>query len=131
MTSSVPLISATGSVRMGREVAAARRRSGSASTILELGGNNALIVMDDADLEMAARTILFGAVGTAGPALHQHAPRLRPREHHRALQERLLAAYKTIAIGAPLDAGTLMAADRPGLHRHHDAGHRDCQEPGR
>ena len=61
----IPLVSATGSTRMGRivgpKVAARFGRS-----LLELGGNNAVVVLEDADLEMAARAILFGAVGTAG-----------------------------------------------------------------
>ena len=61
----IPLISATGSVRMGRQVAAAvGSRLG--RTILELGGNNAVIVSPSADLELAVRAVVFGAIGTAG-----------------------------------------------------------------
>ena len=61
----LPLISATGSCRMGREVAqTVSKRLG--KTILELGGNNALIVLEDADLDLAIPAIVFGAVGTAG-----------------------------------------------------------------
>ncbi|MCU0692577.1 MAG: aldehyde dehydrogenase family protein, partial [Polyangiaceae bacterium] len=61
----IPLISATGSCDMGRKVAIqVGKRLG--RTILELGGNNAVIVLDDADMKMAIRAVLFGAVGTAG-----------------------------------------------------------------
>src|SRR5262245_24825471 len=61
----LPLVSATGSVRMGRRVAeVVGQRLG--RSLLELGGNNALIILDDADLELALRAVLFGAVGTAG-----------------------------------------------------------------
>ena len=97
----VPLISATGSTRMGRIVAeTVARRLG--RTLLELGGNNGVIVMNDANLDLALRAVLFGAVGTAGPALHQHpaafsaarnragddaqaAIRLRPDSHRRSV----------------------------------------------
>ena len=61
----LPLISFTGSIRVGRIVGeTVARRFG--RTILELGGNNAIIVAADADLDLATRAILFGAVGTAG-----------------------------------------------------------------
>src|SRR5699024_6006943 len=61
----IPLISATGSIRMGKEVAkTVGARLG--KTILELGGNNAIIVTENADLEMAARATAFGTVGTCG-----------------------------------------------------------------
>lgn len=103
----VPLVSATGSTRMGRAVGpkvAARfgRR------ILELGGNNAMVVRPSADLDMAVRAILFSAVGTAG----QRCTSLRRLiVHHSikaALLERVLAAYKTLPIGNPLTPGTLV-----------------------
>src|SRR5438309_5196100 len=61
----VPLVSATGSTAMGRAVGeAVARRLG--RSLLELGGNNAVLVMPDADLDLAVRAVLFGAVGTAG-----------------------------------------------------------------
>jgi aldehyde dehydrogenase (NAD+) len=70
--SRLPLISFTGSIPTGRRVAqTVAGRLG--RPLLELGGNNAIIVSDKADLDLAARAILFGAVGTAGQALHQHA----------------------------------------------------------
>jgi aldehyde dehydrogenase (NAD+) len=103
----IALVSATGSTRMGRAVGpqvAARfgRR------ILELGGNNGMIVAPSADLDMALRAILFGAVGTAG----QRCTSLRRLIVHRSVKdkliERVLAAYKTLPIGNPLTAGTLV-----------------------
>ncbi|MEM7202066.1 MAG: aldehyde dehydrogenase family protein [Planctomycetota bacterium] len=103
----LPLISATGSVRMGKQVGQ-RVAARLGRAILELGGNNAVIVMDDADLEMAARSILFGAVGTAG---QRCTSTRRVLAHHSVidqLQENLVKAYATIAIGDPLAEGTLM-----------------------
>ena len=103
----LPLISATGSCNMGRIVGpAVAQRMG--RTILELGGNNAVIVMDDADLELAVRATLFSAVGTAG----QRCTSLRRLLVHRAVADKLVSrlteAYKQVSIGDPLESGTLM-----------------------
>lgn len=103
----LPLISATGSCAMGRIVGpAVAQRMG--RTILELGGNNAIVVMDDADLELAVRAALFSAVGTSG----QRCTSLRRLIVHSAIADklvnRLAEAYGQIAIGDPLDEGTLM-----------------------
>ncbi len=103
----LPLISATGSCRMGRRVApVVAERMG--RTLLELGGNNAAIVMDDADLDLATRAILFGAVGTTG----QRCTSTRRVLAHRAIADeltrRLTNAYKTLPIGDPLEDGTLV-----------------------
>ncbi|CAN5834081.1 aldehyde dehydrogenase family protein [soil metagenome] len=103
----LPLISATGSTRVGREVAkSVAARFG--RSILELGGNNAIIVMDDANLELAVRAVLFAAVGTAG----QRCTSLRRLIVHRAIADkvvdRLVDAYKQVPIGDPLVKGTLM-----------------------
>lgn len=103
----LPLISATGSCAMGRIVGpAVAQRMGRA--ILELGGNNAVIVMDDADLELAVRGALFSAVGTSG----QRCTTLRRLLVHRAiadkLVDRLVEAYGQVSIGDPLDESTLM-----------------------
>jgi len=103
----MPLISATGSCRMGRIVGpAVAERMG--RTILELGGNNAVIVMDDADLDLAVRANLFAAVGTAG----QRCTTLRRLLVHSAVADkmvsRLTEAYSQITIGDPLAEGTLM-----------------------
>ena len=103
----LPLISATGSCAMGRIVGpAVAQRMG--RTILELGGNNAIIVMDDADLDLAVRAALFSAVGTAG----QRCTTLRRLLVHRAVADkmigRLAEAYSQVRIGDPLEEGTLM-----------------------
>ena len=103
----LPLISATGSCAMGRIVGpAVAQRMG--RTILELGGNNAIIVMDDADLDLAVRAALFSAVGTAG----QRCTSLRRLLVHRAVFDktisRLAEAYGQVTIGDPLEKGTLM-----------------------
>ena len=103
----LPLISATGSCRMGRVVGAAvAQRLG--RSLLELGGNNAIIVMPDADLDLAVRGTVFGAVGTAG----QRCTSTRRLIVHSSVVDdvcdRLVAAYKQVPIGDPLAAGTLM-----------------------
>jgi len=103
----LPLISATGSCAMGRIVGpAVAQRMG--RSILELGGNNAVIVMDDADLELVVRAALFSAVGTSG----QRCTTLRRLIVHRAISDKLLSrlaeAYGQVSIGDPLEAGTLM-----------------------
>ncbi len=103
----LPLISATGSTRMGETVGpTVATRLG--RTILELGGNNAIIVMDDAELDLAVRAALFAAVGTAG----QRCTSLRRLIVHRPVLDevvdRLVTAYGQVPIGDPLDEGTLM-----------------------
>jgi aldehyde dehydrogenase (NAD+) len=103
----LPLISATGSCNMGRIVGpAVSQRMG--RTILELGGNNAVVVMDDANLDLAVRGTLFSAVGTAG----QRCTSLRRLLVHRAIADkmvsRLTEAYKQVSIGDPLEPGTVM-----------------------
>lgn len=103
----VPLVSATGSVRMGIEVAkTVHSRLG--KTIMELGGNNALVVCPSADLEMATQSIFFGAVGTAG----QRCTSTRRVVMHESIADKvrskLLAAYKSVPIGNPLNDKTLM-----------------------
>lgn len=103
----LPLISATGSCNMGRIVGpAVAQRMG--RSILELGGNNAVIVMDDADLDLAVRATLFSAVGTAG----QRCTSLRRLLVHRAIADKMVSrlseAYKQVKIGDPLEEGTLM-----------------------
>jgi aldehyde dehydrogenase (NAD+) len=103
----IPLISFTGSTSVGEHVAqVVARRFG--RTILELGGNNAIIVAEDANLDMAARAIVFGAVGTAG----QRCTSTRRIIAHKSIAEdltnRLLKAYAQVRIGDPLDPSTLM-----------------------
>jgi aldehyde dehydrogenase (NAD+) len=102
----VPLVSATGSTAMGRamapKVAARLGRS-----LLELGGNNAMIVTPSADLDLAVRAILFAAVGTCG----QRCTSLRRLIVHESvadsLLERLERAYASVAVGDPREHGTL------------------------
>ncbi len=102
----VPLISATGSTRMGREVGP-RVAARFGRSILELGGNNAMILTPSADLDMAVRAILFSAVGTAG----QRCTTLRRLIVHRSIQAEVVArlkqSYAGISIGDPL-AGNLI-----------------------
>ena len=103
----VPLVSATGSTRMGREVAP-RVAARFGRTLLELGGNNGMIVAPTADLELAERAITFAAVGTAG----QRCTTLRRLFVHRSLYNRLVprlhGIFANVAVGNPLADGTLI-----------------------
>jgi len=106
-SSGLPLISATGSVPMGRAVAeTVGKRLGKA--LLELGGNNAMIVTPSADLELALRAIVFSAVGTTG----QRCTTLRRLIVHESIRDRLVErlrkAYATLPIGNPFAEGTLV-----------------------
>ena len=103
----VPLVSFTGSVAMGRHVSeAVARRLG--HTILELGGNNAIIVAEDADLALATRAILFGAVGTAGQRCTTTRRIIAHKSIAADLTQRLKRAYEQVTIGDPLAEGVLM-----------------------
>jgi aldehyde dehydrogenase (NAD+) len=103
----VPLISFTGSTAQGRKVATSvAGRFG--RSILELGGNNAVIVMDDANLDLALRAIVFAAVGTAGQRCTTLRRLLLQKGVHATLLERLAKAYASVPIGDPLNPGTLM-----------------------
>ncbi len=105
--SRLPLISFTGSTSIGRHVSAAvARRFG--RTILELGGNNAIIVTEEADLDLATRAILFGAIGTAGQRCTSTRRVIIHRSIAKELAQRLVQAYAQIKIGNPLDPGILM-----------------------
>jgi len=103
----VALISATGSTRMGRAVAQ-RCAQRLARSLLELGGNNAMIVTPSADLALAERAIVFAAVGTAG----QRCTTLRRLFVHEDVYDRLLprlaALYRKLPVGNPLDPGMLV-----------------------
>jgi L-aminoadipate-semialdehyde dehydrogenase len=103
----IALVSATGSTRMGRAVAqTVARRLG--KSLLELGGNNAVIVTPSADLQLAVRALLFGAVGTAG----QRCTTTRRLIVHRSVENELLdsleKAYGQVKIGSPLEPETSM-----------------------
>jgi aldehyde dehydrogenase (NAD+) len=103
----VAIVSATGSVPMGKAVAGdMSKRLG--KTILELGGNNAMIVAPSADLEMALRAIAFSAVGTAGQRCTSLRRLIVHEDIYDELVPRLVSAYATLPIGDPLAEGTLV-----------------------
>ncbi|HVK28973.1 MAG TPA: aldehyde dehydrogenase family protein [Nocardioides sp.] len=103
----VPLVSATGSTRMGKLVAP-RVAARLGRCLLELGGNNAAVVAPSADLDLAVRGIVFSAVGTAG----QRCTSLRRVIVHESVHDELVArlskAYGTLSIGSPLEPATLV-----------------------
>lgn len=99
----VPLVSATGSVRMGKSVGAAvGKRLG--KSILELGGNNAIIVTEDADLNVVVPGAVFGAVGTAGQRCTSTRRLIVHESRYDELKDKLVNAYKQLRIGSPLDS---------------------------
>jgi aldehyde dehydrogenase (NAD+) len=103
----IPLISATGSVDMGRHLAqAVAARLG--KTILELGGNNAIVVTPSADLNLAVRAIVFGAVGTAGQRCTTTRRLIVHADIYQRLKRNLIRAYQQIKIGDPLEDGIHM-----------------------
>jgi len=103
----LPLVSFTGSIATGR-IVAGRVAARLGRTILELGGNNGAIVLDDADLDLAVRAITFGSVGTAGQRCTTTRRLFVQRGIARSVVDRLVSAYRTIRIGPPLDDGILM-----------------------
>jgi aldehyde dehydrogenase (NAD+) len=103
----LPLISFTGSTAVGRQVAeSVAGRLG--RTILELGGNNAIIVAPDADLDLATRAILFGAVGTAGQRCTSTRRIIAHQSIAGELGNRLVEAYRQVQPGDPLAPDTLL-----------------------
>ncbi len=103
----VPLISATGSTRMGKkvgEVVGARL----GRSLLELGGNNAIIITPNADLEMAIRATVFGAVGTCGQRCTSTRRLIVHEKMYEEVKNRLVKIYSTLTIGNPLHAATLV-----------------------
>lgn len=103
----VPLVSATGSTRMGKKVGeAVGARLG--KSLLELGGNNAIILTENADLEMALRAIVFGAVGTCGQRCTSTRRLIIHENIYGQVKERLLRIYPNLPIGHPLDSTTLV-----------------------
>jgi len=103
----LPLISFTGSVEVGRMVAqSVARRLG--KCLLELGGNNAVIVAEDADLDLATRAIVFGAVGTSGQRCTTTRRLIAHKDISGELTNRLLRAYEQVVIDDPLYEKTLM-----------------------
>ncbi len=103
----IPIISATGSTAMGRELAPLiARRLG--RSILELGGNNAMIVTPSADLDLTVRAILFSAVGTAGQRCTTLRRLIVQRDIRHELMQRLSATYAQVRVGNPFVADTLV-----------------------
>jgi len=103
----IPLISFTGSTEVGRHVSAVvAERLG--RSILELGGNNGIIVMDDANPDLVLRAVLFGAVGTAGQRCTTTRRLFLQRGIAPKITEALLKAYRQVRIGDPMEEATLM-----------------------
>lgn len=103
----IPLVSFTGSVRVGRHTSeVVARRLG--RSLLELGGNNAVIVTEHANLDLAVRAVLFGAVGTAGQRCTTTRRLIVQRSIAPTLLSRLVEAYRQVRVGDPLEEGTLM-----------------------
>ncbi|MBN2004895.1 MAG: aldehyde dehydrogenase family protein [Anaerolineae bacterium] len=103
----IPLVSMTGSTKMGRRVSeAVAQRLG--RSLLELGGNNAIIITEGANLDLALRAVVFGAVGTAGQRCTTTRRLIVHKSVKAAFVERLIHAYQQITIGNPLHDGILM-----------------------
>ncbi|MFL5440398.1 MAG: aldehyde dehydrogenase family protein [Myxococcales bacterium] len=103
----LPLVSFTGSTSVGRRVAT-RVAARLGRSVLELGGNNGVIVLDGADLDLAVRAITFGAVGTAGQRCTSTRRLFVQRGVSGELVERLAAAFRSVKIGDPREKGVLM-----------------------
>lgn len=103
----LPLISFTGSTEIGRRVSeVVGQRLG--RTLLELGGNNGIIAMDDANVDMVVRAVLFGAVGTAGQRCTTTRRLYVQKGIAKEVTDRLLSAYEKLKIGNPLEKDTLV-----------------------
>ena len=103
----VPLVSFTGSTKMGRHVSeTVSKRFG--KTILELGGNNCIIVDETADMDMVVPAVVFGAVGTAGQRCTSTRRVIIHSSRYEELKKLLVNAYQQVIIGDPLHYGTLM-----------------------
>lgn len=126
----IPLLSATGSTRMGKAVGAAvGARLGRA--LLELGGNNAIIISKDADIDMAIRGALFGAVGTAGQRCTSTRRLIVHDDVYESIKQKLIAAYSQLKIGNPLDennhVGPLIDKDAVKMY---EAAIEECKKEG-
>ncbi|MDP6053733.1 MAG: aldehyde dehydrogenase family protein, partial [Candidatus Latescibacteria bacterium] len=103
----LPLISFTGSTATGK-IVSQRVAARLGRTVLELGGNNAIIVTENADIDLAIRGILFGAVGTAGQRCTSTRRIIGHKSLMSTLTDRLVKAYRQVPIGDPRDGSTLM-----------------------
>jgi len=117
----VPLVSATGSIRMGRIVGAeVAKRLG--KTILELGGNNGIIITPNADMKLVLTGAVFGAVGTAGQRCTSTRRLIIHESIYDELRDRLVNAYQQVRIGNPLDErnhmGPLIDTDAVEMYTH-------------
>jgi aldehyde dehydrogenase (NAD+) len=127
----VGLLSATGSVRMGRAVAqTVGRRLG--RTLLELGGNNAIIITENANLDIAIRGALFGAVGTAGQRCTTTRRLIVHKDVYEEVKARLVNAYGHLSIGNPLDPANHVGPliDKQAVKSYQDALRRVKKEGG-
>src|SRR5436189_1949673 len=126
----IPLVSATGSTRMGKAVGAAVGAR-SARALLELGVTNAIIISKDADVDMAIRGALFGAVGTAGQRCTSTRRLIIHDDVYDAIKQRLIAAYSQLHIGNPLDennhVGPLIDKDAVKMY---EASIEECKNEG-
>ena len=103
----IPLVSATGSCHMGRKIGeAVAKRLG--RSLLELGGNNAIIVMPDSDPELVLRAVLFGAVGTSGQRCTSTRRLFLHKSISSSITEKLISSYSQIKIGDPLESDTIV-----------------------
>ena len=103
----IPLVSATGSCNMGRKIGeSVAKRLG--RTLLELGGNNAIIVMPDSDPELVLRAVLFGAVGTSGQRCTSTRRLFLHKSIASTITDKLITSYSQIKIGNPLESKTLV-----------------------
>jgi len=118
----IDLLSFTGSTAVGRKVGE-RVAARLGKSLLELGGNNAIIVDEFANLDLAVPAIVFGAVGTAGQRCTSTRRVLVHRSRARELEERLVRAYSQVRIGNPMESGTLMGPliDASSIERYRGA----------
>jgi aldehyde dehydrogenase (NAD+) len=127
----IPLISFTGSTEVGRHVSeVVAQRLG--RTILELGGNNGIIVMDDANPDLVLRAVLFGAVGTAGQRCTTTRRLFLQRGIAPKITDALVRAYRQVKIGDPMEESTLMGplVNRRAVDDMLDGIRRICQQGG-
>ncbi|XP_043719410.1 aldehyde dehydrogenase family 7 member A1 [Telopea speciosissima] len=112
----IPLVSFTGSSKVGQSVQqTVNERCG--KCLLELSGNNAIIVMDDADIQLAVRSVLFAAVGTAGQRCTTCRRLFLHESIYQSFLDQLLGVYKQVKIGNPLEQGTLLGPLHTGASR--------------
>ena len=127
----IPLISFTGSTAMGKRIGGiVGKRLG--KTILELGGNNGIIIDDSADLNLAISSVLFGAVGTAGQRCTSTRRVFIPEKCFDDISAKLVEAYSQVTIGNPLDESTLMGplVNESAVNEYLDGIKRVCDEGG-